>query len=161
MKIIPITAANSHIFEVFEQDYEAEFSALTKKEPNVEGRFSIEADWRDPNTGLYLFIKEKPAGFVIRGIIDGRSDIAEFYILPCYRRKGLGKEFAFTIFDLFPGTWQVRQIQTAKEATSFWRATIHEYTHGNYTEDTTSDPMWGTVIRQVFQSRTLALGELS
>ena len=76
---------------------------MTKKEPNVEGRFAIEADWRDPNAGFYLFTKEKPAGFAIRGINEGRSDIAEFYILPCYRKKGLGKVFAFAIFDLFLG----------------------------------------------------------
>jgi predicted acetyltransferase len=154
MNIIPITLANSHIFDVFEQDYEAEFSALTKKEPNVEGRFAVEADWRDPNTGFYLFIKEKPAGFVIRKVSDGRSDIAEFYLLPCYRKKGWGKKLAFEIFDLFPGLWQVRQIPTAKEAIVFWRTIISEYTHGNYTEDLINDPHWGTVIRQLFQSRT-------
>lgn len=43
MKIIPITQENSHIFDVFEQDYESEFSAFSKKEPNTEGRFAIEA----------------------------------------------------------------------------------------------------------------------
>ncbi|MGE5196261.1 MAG: GNAT family N-acetyltransferase [Anaerolineae bacterium] len=153
MNIIPITPTNSHIFEVFEQDYEAEFSAVTKKEPNVEGRFAIEADWRDPNKGFFLFVNEKPAGFVIRGINDGRSDIAEFYILPCYRKKGLGKILAFAIFDLFPGPWQVRQIPTAKEAITFWRTIIHEYTHGNYTEDLTNDSHWGSVVRQLFHSR--------
>ena len=154
MKIIPITPANSHIFEVFEQDYEAEFSAITKKEPNVEGRFAIEADWREPNSGYYCYINSHPAGFAIRGITDGRSDIAEFYILPCYRKKGLGKEMAFAIFDLFPGPWQVRQISTAKDAIAFWQAIIHEYTHGNYTEDLTDDPHWGIVVRQLFHSRT-------
>ncbi len=153
MNLIPISTKNCHIFEVFEQDYEAEFSALTKKEPDAEGRFAIEADWREPNAGFYFFIKEKPVGFVIKGICDGRSDIAEFYLLPCYRRKGLGRQFAFAIFDLFPGSWQVRQITTAKEAIAFWRTVIDEYTHGNYTEDQTSDPHWGTVIRQLFQSR--------
>jgi len=158
MDLIPITLTNSHVFAVFEQDYEAEFSAVTKKEPNVEGRFAIEADWRVPNNGFYLFVKEKPAGFVIRAICDGCSDIAEFYILPCYRKKGLGKSFAFAIFDLFPGPWQVRQIPNAKEAIAFWRTIIHEYTHGNYSEDRIRDPHWGIVIRQLFQSRTRAPG---
>jgi len=151
-KIIPITSTNSHIFEVFEQDYEAEFSAITRKEPNPEGRFATEADWQAPNNGYYLFIDDRPAGFAIRAIIDGRSDVAEFFILPCYRKKGLGKELAFAIFDLFPGPWQVRQIPTAKEAIVFWRAIIGEYTHKNYTEDQTHDPHYGTVIRQLFYS---------
>jgi predicted acetyltransferase len=155
MQITPITEVNAHIFDVFEQDYEAEFSALTKKEPDVEGRFAIEANWHPPNSGFYLFLQEKPAGFAIRSEADGYSDIAEFYILPCYRKKGLGKLFAFTLFNTFRGPWQVRQIQTATAAIMFWRAVIHEYTQGNYTEDMTHDPYWGTVICQRFISQSV------
>jgi predicted acetyltransferase len=154
MKIEPITDKNSHIFEVFEQDYEAEFSAITRKEPDAEGRFAIEATWEPPNQGFYLFIREKPAGFAIKGTIEKRSDIAEFYILPLYRKKGFGKAFAFALFDLFPGSWQVRQIPTAKEAIAFWRIVIDEYTKGNYKEDQTKDPHFGFVTRQLFQSRS-------
>ncbi len=154
MEIIPITKANAHIFEVFVQDYEAEFSAITRKEPNAEGRFALEADWRPPNSGFYQFKHGKPVGFAIRSLAtEGSSDIAEFYILPCYRKKGFGKLLAFAIFDLFPGPWQVRQIPTAGEAIAFWRSTIHEYTSGNYEEDEVSDPHWGSVIRQRFKSR--------
>lgn len=154
MKIVPISDANAHIFDVFEQDYESEFSAITKKEPNVEGRFAIEADWRSPNSGFYLFLGDKPAGFAVRGELDGRSDIGEFYILPCYRKKGLGKQFAFALFDFFPGPWQVRQIVTAKDAIVFWRAVINEYTNSAYTEDIVRDDHWGAVVRQLFESRT-------
>lgn len=154
MEIIPITPENAHIFEVFVQDYEAEFSAITKKEPNAEGRFALEANWQSPNQGFYQFMKGKPIGFAIKGITDeGRSDIAEFYILPCYRKKTFGKKLAFAIFDLFPGPWQVRQIPTAVEAISFWRATIKDYTKGRYTEDHVKDPHWGIVLRQCFNSR--------
>lgn len=152
-KLIPITNENAHIFDVLVQDYEAEFSAITKKEPNPEGRFALEADWKKPNRGFYRFVKGKPVGFVIRAEIDGRSDIAEFYILPCYRKTGLGKKLAFAVFDLFPGPWQVRQIPTAKEAIAFWRATISEYTKDIYTEDRVKDSHWGKVLRQIFESR--------
>jgi predicted acetyltransferase len=154
MKIIPITQENAHIFRVFEQDYEAEFSSITKKEPNAEGCFDIEADWKAPNSGFYLFIDNKPAGFAIRGEIEGRSDVAEFYILPCYRMRGLGKLFAFALFDSFPGPWQVRQLPIAIDAVSFWRSILHEYTQGNYQEDQINDPHWGSVIRHCFVSRS-------
>jgi predicted acetyltransferase len=152
MEIVPITSANSAIFDVFEQDYEAEFSAITKKEPSPEGRFAIEADWHPPNSGFYLFIKKKPAGFAIRDELNGRSDIAEFYILPCYREKGYGKRFACALFDRFPGPWQVRQIVTATEAIAFWRAVIDAYTEGAYEEVTIDDPHWGRVLCQTFTS---------
>ncbi|HSX27021.1 MAG TPA: hypothetical protein VLE89_08480 [Chlamydiales bacterium] len=103
--------------------------------------------------GFYLFIKDKPAGFVIVGTVDGRSDITEFYILPCYRKLGLGKALAFEIFDRFPGPWQVRQIEGAKDAKIFWHRTIDAYTHGHFTEDQVDDPYWGIVTRQLFTSR--------
>ena len=155
MKIIPITHANVHIFEVFAQDYESEFSAVTKKEPDAEGRFALEADWKSPNSGFYQFMEEKPTGFAIRRkMANGRSDIAEFYILPCYRKRGFGEMLAFAVFDFFPGPWQVRQIPTAKGAIAFWRKTVSEYTNGNYMENQTEDRDWGTVIRQCFDSRT-------
>lgn len=152
MEIVPITPENAHIFEVFVQDYEAEFSSLTKKEPDVEGRFALEADWKSPNQGFYLFTEKKPVGFAIRAkTAEGRSDMAEFYILPCYRNKGLGKNFAFALFDAFPGPWQLRQIQSAKKATKFWRNIVKEYTDDNYTEDQVPDPHWGQMVRQCFE----------
>lgn len=154
MVIVPITRENAAIFDVFVQDYEAEFSAITKKEPGSDGCFSLEASWGGGGfKGFYLFIKDKPAGFVIVGTVDGRSDIAEFYILPCYRKLGLGKALAFEIFDRFPGPWQVRQIEGAKEAKIFWHRTIAAYTHGHFTEEQVNDPYWGVVTRQLFTSR--------
>lgn len=149
--MISIHAGNEHIFEVFSQDYEAEFSALTHKEPDVEGRFALDASWEAPNKGFYFLIQGKPYGFAIwNQTLEGRSDIAEFYILPCYRLQGFGRQFAFALFDRFPGPWQVRQIPTAKQATAFWRATISEYTHGDYQEDLIPDAHWGMVLRQSF-----------
>lgn len=99
-----------------------------------------------------MFIGAKPAGFAIRGEMEGRSDIAEFYILPCYRKKGLGKRMAFALFDAFPGLWQVRQLLSAVNAIEFWRAVIGEYTHNHYIEDQVEDPHWGIVLRQRFES---------
>ena len=154
MELIPITTENASIFDFFAQDYEAEFSALTHKEPNATGQFALEADWHLPNQGFYLFNQEKPTGFVIRAQTEeGRSDIAEFYILPCYRKRKCGTYLACAIFDRFPGPWQVRQLQAANEAIAFWRATIQAYTGGKYTEDQVQDAHWGVMLRQCFDNR--------
>ena len=154
IQLISISEKNATIFEVFAQDYEAEFSAITKKEPNAEGRFALEANWKKPNSGFYCFSKKKPVGFTIVTEANNRSDIAEFYILPCYRKMGYGKKLAFAVFDLFPGPWQVREIPTAKDAIVFWRTTISEYTKDKYEEDHIEDPHWEIVLRQTFVSRT-------
>lgn len=142
MAITPINPSNAHIFDVLAQDYESEFSALTHKEPDINGRFALEISWQKPYEGFYQFTKEKPIGFTIKGIRAGRFDMGEFYILPCYRKKEFGKKFAFEIFDRFPGNWQVRQLQKASGATAFWRRVIDEYTNGNYSEDFIEDSHW-------------------
>ncbi|MBI2743276.1 MAG: GNAT family N-acetyltransferase [Chlamydiales bacterium] len=152
MTIVAIAKSNAHIFDILAQDYEAEFSALTNKEPDFSGFFSLEASWQEPYKGFYLMLKEKPAGFVIVSEVKGRWDIAEFYILPCYRKRGLGRFLATHIFDLFPGPWQVRQIWGAEVAATFWRDVINVYTSGQFTEDRISDPHWGIVTRQLFKS---------
>lgn len=154
MKLIRMTLENAAIFAVLAQNYEAEFSSITHKEPNAEGRFAIEVEWHAPNQGFYLFHDGKPSGFaIIQQTEEEVFDIAEFYILPCYRKKGYGKWLAFALFDLFHGAWQSRQIITAQNAIQFWQKVIQEYTNGHYAEDIVEDAHWGKVLRQSFHSR--------
>jgi predicted acetyltransferase len=152
--MVPLSKENAHVFDVLLQDYEAEFSAITKKEPDENGRFTMDIELNGQKYSVFLqFMERKPSGFVIRGIEEGVSDIAEFYILPCYRKRGYGQKLAFDVFDHFPGSWQVRQIEGATEARNFWRRIIHIYTDGNFTEEHLKDPYWGPVTRQSFASR--------
>lgn len=58
--------------------------------------------------------------------------IAEFLILPSYRRNYIGKKVAFDIFDMFKGNWEVEPIENSEEAYYFWKKTIEDYTNNNY-----------------------------
>lgn len=58
--------------------------------------------------------------------------IAEFLILPKYRRNYIGKRVAFDIFENFIGNWEVQPIKNNPSAYSFWKNIISEYTMGNY-----------------------------
>ena len=51
-----------------------------------------------------------------------------------YRKEGIGKQAAFYLFDLFPGTWEVAELETNLPAQIFWRKVISEYTDNNYLE---------------------------
>lgn len=64
---------------------------------------------------------------------NGKS-IAEFLILPSYRRKQIGKQVAITIFDMYLGNWEVEPIENSITAYKFWQNTIKEYTNNNYEE---------------------------
>lgn len=76
----------------------------------------------------------------------------EFYIIPARRKNKLGERLATTIFNMYPGDWQVRQIAGADLAKAFWRKIIKTFTQGNYVESEVNDPDWGVVTRQQFVS---------
>ena len=58
--------------------------------------------------------------------------IAEFLIMPHYRRNHIGKKVAYDIFEKFKGDWEVQPMENNQVAYSFWKSIISEYTNGNY-----------------------------
>jgi predicted acetyltransferase len=85
----------------------------------------------------------KLAGFVMvnRKTYLTRSEwaISEFFIMRKYRRQGVGKDVAFSIFDQFHGKWEVHEIESNVPSQLFWRKVISEYTHGKYSETNLND----------------------
>lgn len=61
-----------------------------------------------------------------------RLCMAEFFILKKYRRKGLGKTFAFEIFNTLRGNWELFQHDANIVATKFWTSIIKEYSEDNF-----------------------------
>ncbi len=61
----------------------------------------------------------------------GKS-VAEFLILPKYRRNHIGKKVAYDVFEMFKGDWEVRPMENNPIAYSFWKNVINEYTKGEY-----------------------------
>lgn len=62
---------------------------------------------------------------------DGKC-IAEFLIMPKYRRNHIGKKVAYEIFEQFKGNWEVQPMENNPIAYSFWKNIIKEYTNDNY-----------------------------
>lgn len=86
-----------------------------------------------------FFIREvgtnKLLGFVminqyLQKYEEGHS-IAEFMILPKYRRQKIGKRVAVDIFNLYKGNWEVSPSLGSEKAYTFWKNIIDEYTDGN------------------------------
>ena len=59
--------------------------------------------------------------------------IAEFLIMPYYRRNHIGKRVAYDIFNMYKGDWEVQPMENNPTAYSFWKNIINEYTEGKYT----------------------------
>lgn len=92
------------------------------------------------NTRHAYFIRKKESnkllGFVMINKYMQKSSnghsIAEYLVLPKYRRNKIGKSVAFEIFDKFPGNWEVKPSYNSEKAYLFWKNTIQEYTNNNY-----------------------------
>lgn len=150
--IVPIDKSNLIIFQNLAQAYEAEFSRITKKKPNHLGIFKLDTEPTAPYAGYLFYHDGAPIGFSIFEISQDINDIAEFYIIPAVRKKGLGHYFATYLFNKYPGTWHVRQIDGASDATQFWRTVISKYTNNHFEESKISDKDWGEVTRQRFRA---------
>lgn len=92
-----------------------------------DGRFGysyVDTYWSEPARYPYLVM----VGRQIAGLVLVRTgpphSIAEFLVLPKYRRSGVGTVAARTAFAQFPGEWEVRQVANNIGATEFWRRAI-------------------------------------
>ncbi len=61
---------------------------------------------------------------------EGTRTISEFFVLKKYAGKEIGKIAAVTVFDLFPGKWNIHQAANNYPAQAFWRKLIYRYTNG-------------------------------
>ena len=148
-----IDESNSHIFDKLVQDYEDEFSSITGKKKNQDGKYSVDVDWHTPNFGYYWKEDSSIVGFSLVESIDGYFEIVDLYVIPAYRRKMIGKNMAFSVFNKHPGPWLVRQILGSESATKFWKRVVGDYTNGNYTELQIDNPPWGMSVCQMFNNR--------
>jgi predicted acetyltransferase len=109
------------------QDYIAELApfdrALPKQGPYEYPNF--ETLWRD-RTLFWAKVEGEIAGFAIVNSEDGVTDMADFYIRPAYRRRGIGVEFARSVIAHFPGRWMLTQYKAKTDSIAFWRSVIGE-----------------------------------
>lgn len=63
---------------------------------------------------------------------ENAHSIAEFMIIPKYRRKNIGRKVAIKVFDMFNGGWEVKPSFGSDVAYKFWENVISIYTDGNY-----------------------------
>ena len=137
------------IYENLSQAYEAEFSSLTGCMPDHLGRYALQTPLDENHPGFLLMEGDIPLGFMV--ICLGEiQDVSEFYILPVRRRMGCGFFLAKGVFSLFPGRWQIRQIQGADHAVLYWRGVLDRLIPGGYAQALVEDPFWGFVTRQRF-----------
>ncbi len=108
-----------------------------------DGRFamppSLAQYWDGPEATLrFPFLIRADgalAGFaLVRRIAADTRDMGEFFVLKKFRRAGVGRAAACTLFDRFPGNWEVRELTANTPAQGFWRRIIGDYTGCKFEE---------------------------
>ncbi len=62
---------------------------------------------------------------------NGHS-IAEFMVIPNYRRNHIGEKVAFELFGKYRGNWEISPSYNSDSAFSFWNNVVKKYTNDNY-----------------------------
>lgn len=87
-----------------------------------------------------FFIREKQTdkllGFVMINQyvqkVDNGHSIAEYMVIPKYRKKHIGKMVAFECFNMYEGNWEVSPSFGSDSAYQFWNKVITEYTDNKF-----------------------------
>lgn len=112
--------------------------------------------WQTDDAFPFLIRDDKELiGFVI---IDKKGsepstdfNMAQFFILRKFTKKGLGRYIAHLCFDKFQGSWEVMVIPGNEGAYRFWRSIINEYTSQKFSEDTRQIPHLENNIKNIFK----------
>lgn len=95
--------------------------------------------WTQPDTFPFIVRKNKEiAGFVI---IDKKGsenqvdfNMAQFFILRKFKKKGIGRGLAYQCFNRFVGVWEVMVMPKNEGAYRFWEKVIAAYTDNHFQE---------------------------
>jgi predicted acetyltransferase len=135
LEILPAMKEEMPVVANLFQLYAYDFSEFHAVEIAADGRFGfpdLPRYWSEPGRNPFLLrVDGKLAGFALIRRIPGPGtdavwDVTEFFVLRAYRRHGIGKESAHSIWR-FPGPWQVRVMQSNHTASNFWQRAIAEF----------------------------------
>ena len=65
-------------------------------------------------------------------IFDNGHSIAEYMVIPKYRRNKIGKKVATELFNKYKGNWEVKPSFNSNKAYLFWKNVIEDYTNNNF-----------------------------
>ena len=140
------------------QLYLHDLSEFDSTEISDEGQFSypyLSHYWAEPGRySFFLMVDGALAGFAfVRSgselvADDWAMELAEFFVLRKYRRKGVGRTAAVELFRMFPGPWVVGVIEENNGGVNFWDHVIPRFTDVAFQRDAVNDGQRDWVVFQ-------------
>ena len=120
----------ANLLELYLHDF-SEFRDLELEPDGTFGYRRLSLYWSESGRHPFLvWVEGKLAGFILvkRGSeVSGDEtawDVAEFFVLRGYRRRGIGTQIALEVWRRFPGQWEVRVMESNVSARDFWAHAI-------------------------------------
>ena len=137
VEVIPAMREQQPVLANLLQLYIYDFSEFLDLATGPDGRFDypwLPLYWQQETRFPFLVkVDGNLAGFVLvskGSLISGNPeiwDMAEFFIMRKYRRRGIGAAIAHEIWRRFPGAWEVRVLERNVAALPFWETTIKAF----------------------------------
>ena len=132
--VVPATREQELVVANLLELYAHDFSEFHDVELGEEGRFvypDLALYWSEADRHPFLVrVDGKLAGVILvrRGSrISGDAavwDMAEFFIVRRYRRRGAGSRAAQEIWRRFPGRWEIRVMEKNETGRRFWARAV-------------------------------------
>lgn len=138
VEVVPVTPEQELILANLLELYAHDFSEFHDVAIGADGRFgynSLPLYWSEPGRHPFLaWVYGELAGFVLvkRGSEFSANqdiwDMTDFFVLRGYRRRGIGTQIAHEVWKNFPGSWEVRVMQSNAAGQQFWAHAISTFT---------------------------------
>lgn len=137
IEVLPATPDEQSILANLLELYAHDFSDFLDLELGPDGRYDYKdllLYWCEPGRHPFLVrvdgqlagLALVKSGSPLRGA-EAAWDLAEFFVVGRYRRRGIGTAVAHQLWRRFPGLWQVRVMELNVRAHRFWECAILEF----------------------------------
>ena len=153
--IVPATRADTLVLDRLLQLSAYDFSEYGGTDVDTNGVFPSpysDTIWQPYDHNFLIRVDGHLAGFAFVTRHDSYIDhgdvylLSEFFVMRKYRRRGVGKHVAYTIFDRFAGHWELATNPGRIAAQAFWRRVVGDYAVGTYREVAEGCERWGGPI---------------
>jgi predicted acetyltransferase len=93
------------------------------------------------------------AGFAaVGGLLGETRDVAEFFVVRSWRRRGIGTRAALGLIARFPGMWRIAFQEENPTAARFWRDVVRTVLGARYDQERRTVPDRPEVAPDVWTS---------
>jgi len=146
VKVKPADISQKSLIRSFIQDYLTELSQFPDENPDYQDEQGIfhypylDDYWRNPERFPFIIsYDEKQVGFAFVRKVDDHWEMAEYYVLPGFRRRRLGFSCAAKIIKNHPGLWKIGFNKQNYPSRQLWKKLAHILGHDDIEEGQLDD----------------------